>query len=391
MLSVQFNTISFQAIMPQLTDLQRQVIVIFKSEHPTWGLGRCAEVLPNFFSEISRNQFTLVASRLKDDGEEKAMVRRRGSGTTKKFDSPVKQTVQRLAVTPEGSPTRGHHSQRQIAAQLNISKGAVFNILKESGLRCYRRIKCQGLTQHHKEQRETKAMAMVDRFEEEDEWKSVWFSDESSFMLRAPMNRQNERIYREVSVKTDIEEKDLLVEIDRQQPSIMCYGAVSWHGKTELRFIEGWAPDQGHLPPSRRKKKTVNQEVYRNEMCPLMFSDINRVMGDHSWTWQQDGAKAHTANETIAWLRRNTPDLILPSDWPSKSPDLNVMDFCVWSLLLSRLQSVRSEVTSIEMLKDVLTSAWNDIPIETIRSATSAWVSRLRRCVSAHGGHFEHL
>ncbi len=125
-------------------------------------------------------------------------------------------------------------------------------------------------------------------------------------------------------------------------------------------------------------------------MCPLMFSDINHVMGDQ-WTWQQDGAKAHTANESIAWLRRNTPDLILPSDWPSKSPDLNVMDFCVWSLLLSRLQSVRSEVTSIEMLKDVLTNAWNDITIETIRSATSAWISRLRRCVSAHGGHFEHL
>ena len=136
---------------------------------------------------------------------------------------------------------------------------------------------------------------MIDRFDEEDEWKSVWFSDKSFFMLRAPMNRHTERIYREVSVKTDIEEKDLLGEIDRQQPSIMCYGAVSWHGKTELRFIQGWAPDQGHLPPSRRNKKTVNQEVYRNKMCPLMFSDINRVMGDQSLTWQQDGAKAHTA------------------------------------------------------------------------------------------------
>ena len=164
--------------MPQLTDLQRQVIVIFKSEHPTWGLGRCAEVLPNFFSEISRNQFSLVASRLRDDGEEEAIVRRRSSGTSRKFDTPLKQSVQRLAITPEGSPTRGHHSQRQIAAQLNISKGSVFNILKDSGLKCYRRIKCHGLTDHHKEQREAKAMAMIDRFEEGDGWKNVWFSDE---------------------------------------------------------------------------------------------------------------------------------------------------------------------------------------------------------------------
>ena len=376
--------------MPQLTDLQRKVIVIFKSEHPTWGLGRCAEVLPNFFSEITRNQFSLVASRMKDDGEEEAMVRKRGSGTSRKFDSPVKQSVQRLALTPESSPTRGHHSQRQIAAQLNISKGTVFNILKESSLKCYRRIKCHGLTDRHKQQREIKAMAMVNRFEEDEKWKNIWFSDESSFMLRAPINRQNERIYREVNVKTDIDEKDLLVGIDRQQPSIMCYGAVSWYGKTELRFIEGWAPDQDHLPPSRRKKKTVNQTVYRDEMCPLMFSDINLMMDKH-WTWQQDGAKAHTANEIIDWLRRNTPDLILPSEWPSKSPDLNVMDFCIWSLLLSHLQSVRSEIRSLEMLKEVLSNAWNDISIETIRSAISGWIPRLRRCVSAHGGYFEYL
>lgn len=375
--------------MPQLTDLQRQVIVIFKTEHPTWGLGRCAEVLPKFFYEITRNQFSLVASRLKNDGEE-AKTRKYGSGTTTKYDSPVKQSVQSLALTPEGSPTRGHYSQRQIAAELNISKGTVFNILKESGLKCYRRIKCHGLTELHKQQREVKAMAMIDRFERDEKWKNIWFSDEASFMLRAPINRQNERIYRAVSVKTDIEEKDLLVEIDRQQPSIMCYGAVSWHGKTGLRFIEGWASDQDHLPPSRKKKKTVNQTVYRNEMCPLMFSDINLLMNEH-WIWQQDGAKAHTANETINWLERNTPDLIIPKDWPSKSPDLNVMDFCIWSLLLSRLQSVRCEVTSIAMLKEVLIDAWNDITLETIRSAISAWIPRLRRCVAAHGGHFEHF
>ena len=375
--------------MPQLTDFQRQVVIIFKSEHPMWGLGRCAEVLPNFFSEITKHQFSLVASRMTEDSEA-AKSRKHGSGATRKFDSPVKDAVQRLAVTPVGSPTRGHHSQRQIAVQLNISKGTVFNILKESELKCYRRIKCNRLTDRHKEQREIKAMAMIDRFERDERWKDVWFSDEASFMLRAPLNRQNERIYRAVSAKTDIEEKDLLAEVDRQQPSIMCYGAVSWYGKTELRFVEGYAPAQDHLPPSKKKKKTVNQTVYREEMCSLMFADINRVM-THTWTWQQDGAKAHTATETVRWLQRNAPDLIVPSDWPSKSPDLNVMDFCIWSLLLSRLQTVRGEINSIEMLKTVLTEAWNDISLDTIRTATSAWIPRLRRCVAAHGSHFEHL
>ena len=73
-----------------------------------------------------------------------------------------------------------------------------------------------------------------------------------------------------------------------------------------------------------------------------MFEDIDRLM-DGGWIWQQDGDKLHRATETINWLKRNTADMILPSEWPSKSPDLNVMNFCVWSLLPARLQLMRTQ------------------------------------------------
>ena len=35
-------------------------------------------------------------------------------------------------------------------------------------------------------------------------------------------------------------------------------------------------------------------------MCPQMFEDIDQVMQGEPWTWQQDGAKPHTANDTVA-------------------------------------------------------------------------------------------
>jgi len=66
-------------------------------------------------------------------------------------------------------------------------------------------------------------------------------------------------------------------------------------------------------------------------------------MGGDEWTLQQDGAKAHTATDTVAWLRVNTPDFIEPNEWPSKSPDLNVMDFSIWGVLLHQLQLQRRE------------------------------------------------
>ena len=62
----------------------------------------------------------------------------------------------------------------------------------------------------------------------------------------------------------------------------------------------------------------------------------------------------------------------------------------MWSILLSHLQRQRGQITDIEMLKDVLTEAWNGIPDRTIHSATSAWIQRLKRCVKVSGSHFEH-
>ena len=129
---------------------------------------------------------------------------------------------------------RRHFSQREIARHLKISKTSVFEILKESERKCYRRIKCNFLSERHQEMRKNKSLALINRFEPECAWKRIWFSDEAKFSLRPPLNTQNDRIYREVRVKTDIPEEDLFVEHDKLQPSVLCYAAVSWYGKTEL-------------------------------------------------------------------------------------------------------------------------------------------------------------
>ena len=121
----------------------------------------------------------------------------------------------------------------------------------------------------------------------------------------------------------------LIVEVDRVHPSVICYASVSWYGKTNLRFIEGYADGQDNIPIRRKKRKTINQIVYRNEMCPNMFRDIGQVMNGKQWMWHQHGAKPHTAADTVVWLKQHTPNFIEPNDWPSKSPDLNVMNILV--------------------------------------------------------------
>ena len=73
-------------------------------------------------------------------------------------------------------------------------------------------------------------------------------------------------------------------------------------------------------------------------MCPQMFHDIKSIMDDKAWIWQQDGANAHTTRASLQFLQQSTPDFIAPEDWPSKIPDFNVMDYCVWSLLSAKTQ-----------------------------------------------------
>ena len=236
--------------MSQLSDFQRHVIVLFKTENPTWGPVKCRQILPNFFRNITERQFYAVTSKLQQDGEEAASTRKSGTGRTRKINSPTRRLVVDMAVTPPGSPTserKRHLSQREISKELQISLGSVNKVLKDSNLKCYRRIKTNCLTQAHREAREEKCQALRERFQQNNGWKNLWFSDEATFGLHSPLNSQNERIYRAVEVKTEIAEEDLLVESDRQQPSIMVYGAVSFYGKTELRFIEGYAPGQHDL------------------------------------------------------------------------------------------------------------------------------------------------
>ena len=105
------------------------------------------------------------------------------------------------------------------------------------------------------------------------------------------------------------------------------------------------------------------------------------------WTFQQDSAPAHRAKTTITWLEENVPAFITPSEWPPYSPDLNPMDFSIWSILERKVCCIRQP--SVEVLKRRLTYEWNQILQEVLRTSCENFIKRLGLVISARGGHIE--
>ena len=103
--------------------------------------------------------------------------------------------------------------------------------------------------------------------------------------------------------------------------------AVSNLGCTELVFVE----------PGVK----VNGPYYRDVLLTQhLLPAIKRVSGGY-FTFQQDSVPVHRARDTIDLLSRKTPDFISPQLWPPNSPDLNPVDYHIWSILEQRVYRIR--------------------------------------------------
>ena len=108
--------------------------------------------------------------------------------------------------------------------------------------------------------------------------------------------------------------------------------------------------------------------------------------GNRIWTYRQDGAPAHKSKKVQEFCQNNFPDFISHSEWPPGSPDLNPMDFSVWSVLEAKACSKRHK--NIESLKKSLLKAWEELDPAYLIAAVDAIPKRRRACSNANGGRF---
>ena len=339
--------------MPQ--DLQKRaaIVELFKS-------GKTA---PDIAKTLKTNRM-LVWRTLKRFESTGDIVNEPGQGRprsarTKKL---VKSTKEKLRRNPK-------RSLRNLAKEAKVSVGTMSTIL-HSDLQTspYKHQKKHLLSASSIEKRAQRADLILSRINA-GTLPNLVFSDEKKFDVQQHVNVQNDRIWLRKS-----EVKDRVVTRRQGAKSIMVWAAVTADGKSPLLFV-----DEG---------VKLNQENYRTSILEsALLPWARKHFKKRRWSFQQDSAPAHGAKKTQEWLAENVPAFISKEEWPPSSPDLNPLDFAIWSILENKVSATHH--TNLDALKTKLMKEWDKIPQKVIRDSCEAFSKRLQQVMDANGGYIE--
>ena len=163
--------------------------------------------------------------------------------------------------------------------------------------------------------------------------------------------------------REDVEPSRLLRGRRQFSESVMVSLGASFDGKTSILFIE--------------RGVKINGPSYCQDVLTPMLSEIRQKMPD--FVFQEDGAPAHTAQQTVALLKDNCPAFIEP-DRPPYNPDLNPIYYFIWSAMEEKV--CRAEkIRDVAHLKSKIIQAWEVLPQSSIAKSILKWRGRMQAVV----------
>jgi inhibitor of nuclear factor kappa-B kinase subunit alpha len=349
--------------------LEDKVAIKFLRENKQYGAKR-------FLSEFPTKRWSLSGLHrlLKKIDTSGTTERVRGSGRPRSARSDENiQRVEQLILSQENKP-QTHSTQREISRELRIGQSSVNRIVKkELRLKCFKKHRATALTTANRQARLLRSRELLKRYPAS-LVNFIVFTDEKIFTVARPSNSQNDRVYaRHGTTKNQIPADRLLRTRSTFSCSVMVSVGVSALGRTSIHFVD----------PGVK----VNGQYYRDVLLMQDLLPDIRQLSDW-YVFQQDSAPAHRARETVELLQKETPDFIPPTVWPPNSPDLNPVDYKIWSVMQENVY--KYQIKNVDELRERIVNEWDKLDQRIIDNAVSQWRSRLSACVKAKGGHFEH-
>jgi transposase len=323
--------------------------------------------------DVKRHTVSNAVKRFEETGSFK---NRAGQG--RKLDSACVQEVRKHLLQNPRTTRKGRivgNSVRKLGRKLRINREKVRRIYKNVlGLFPYKDVVRKKLTPLHRFQRVRLGKLLRTRFAG-GRHRQILFSDESPFVIEQHHNAQNDRTYAEKGKPPPKEERT--VERDMKPAGVMVWAAVGYNFKSKLYI----------MPKGLRIKTPDYLKVMK-----LFEAECKQKIGyteegwARTWTFQQDGARAHTSNESQRWLLDHFPDIIARHQWPALSPDINPIEL-IWGILKPRVNAEAHP--DVKSLTRALNREWGLLSQEEINRAIDGWPGRLDAMIKTKGGRFE--
>ena len=105
-------------------------------------------------------------------------------------------------------------------------------------------------------------------------------------------------------------------------------------------------------------------------------------------TWTLRTSTTEKSSHFLTYKLKLDKKFVLRLKFSYNSPDLNPVDYRIWSVMQHRVY--RKKVQDVAELRGRLIEVWAGMEQTIIDDAIDQWRRRLRACVGAKGGHFEH-
>ena len=290
-----------------------------------------------------------------------------------------KELTQRLSSSFEEMDASGDHiSVSALSKKACCSKGSAHAFLrKELKLFPYKITIGQVLSVDHKQRRLTFCTWLLNKINSDPSFLfTILWTDECSFKLSGHVNRQNIR-YWGLEKPKEIYEKPIM---EKKLNVFLAFNGSKIFGPFFFEDETG-------------STVTINGERYSNMLNDFLIPALKRHRMASRTTYQQDGAPPHVCRLAKDVISNAFGDKVISkgftNEWPANSPDLNPLDYFMWSYLKTRVFSGGYHPTSFEELKSKINEVANEIPQNLLQSAIENIVSRLEACIANMGGHFE--
>ena len=154
-------------------------------------------------------------------------------------------------------------------------------------------------------------------------------------------------------------------------------------------MVFGMVSSDGHIMPPHifeiglKVNIKVNLDVLKSVVIPW----CNQLASGRPCVWQQDSAPAHKSKETQAWLQKECYDFIPCFHRPSSSPDLNPLDYFVWSYVenITNMTSHNTKASLIAAIRRVFAA----LPPALVENACSQFQICIEVVIEAEGCYIE--